>query len=219
MGFGKRLKDIKFDRGITQIELAKAVGISRTTASEYESLKVQKLPSVGVFIKIAEYLNISTDYLLGLTDNPLPLRSGIIQLPPKTTMGQYELIKNISIFINATDNINMVTSQSFSQRLRQIRQTANISTRALAKILMISGAAISSYENDNKKPSLEMLIDIVRYFKVSSDYLLCLTDNPFPIHDMNEPPYVLELHENISAGQIRFIQRMANDIVDSCVDV
>jgi transcriptional regulator with XRE-family HTH domain len=213
MDFKDRLRQIKLDRGITQLALAAAIGVGRTTVSEYESKKIGKMPSTSVFIRIARHLNISTDYLLGVTENPLPLHSNTIQLPLQTTLKQYDIIKKISDTIFDSEPVDMAYSQIFSKRLIRIRRAANISTRELSKKLMISSAAVSAYENKEQMPSFNMLVDIANCFNVSVDYLLCLSDNPFPIHDKKKAPHILELPENISVGQIRFIQRMATDIV------
>ena len=63
------LKRIREKRHITQIKLSTEVEVSQEAISAYESGKA--LPSVETLIKLANYLNTSTDYLLGLTDNDL----------------------------------------------------------------------------------------------------------------------------------------------------
>ncbi|MBR4618208.1 MAG: helix-turn-helix transcriptional regulator [Bacilli bacterium] len=63
------LKKIREKRKITQIKLSTEVEVSQEAISAYESGKA--LPSVETLIKLANYLNTSTDYLLGLTDNDL----------------------------------------------------------------------------------------------------------------------------------------------------
>ena len=63
------LKKIREKRHITQIKLSTEVEVSQEAISAYESGKA--LPSVETLIKLANYLNTSTDYLLGLTDNDL----------------------------------------------------------------------------------------------------------------------------------------------------
>ena len=65
------LKKIREKRKITQIKLSTEVEVSQEAISAYESGKA--LPSVETLIKLANYLNTSTDYLLGLTDNDLKI--------------------------------------------------------------------------------------------------------------------------------------------------
>ncbi|MBQ6135307.1 MAG: helix-turn-helix transcriptional regulator [Bacilli bacterium] len=66
----KNLKLIRQKLNITQIRLSVAAEVSQETISAYEAGKA--LPSVYTLIKMANFLNTSTDYLLDLTDNPLP---------------------------------------------------------------------------------------------------------------------------------------------------
>ena len=67
-----RLKDIREDRDITQKEIADYLHIKQNTYSQYESGKRQ-LP-IEVLIALAGYYQVTTDYLLGLSDIPNPYR-------------------------------------------------------------------------------------------------------------------------------------------------
>ena len=62
-GFGERLKHLRKERDITQEQLAKVIGVVPSAVGKYERIP-QSYPSVGVLIKIADYFNVSTDYLL-----------------------------------------------------------------------------------------------------------------------------------------------------------
>ena len=68
--FGSRLRELRKSRNMSQTELADALGTSQSTIADYERGKV--FPTVPVIIRIAKFLNVSADYLLGLTDNPQP---------------------------------------------------------------------------------------------------------------------------------------------------
>ena len=63
------LKRIRNEKNITQVRLSIAAEVSQETISAYESGKA--MPSVDTLIKIADFLDVSIDYLLGRTDNPL----------------------------------------------------------------------------------------------------------------------------------------------------
>ena len=65
----ENLKRIRKEKNITQIRLSVAVEISQETISAYENGKA--LPSAETLIKIADFLDVSIDYLLGRTDNPI----------------------------------------------------------------------------------------------------------------------------------------------------
>ena len=64
-----RLKELRGKIGISQAKLAKELGeVSQPVIARYETGDL--FPSYPVLIKIADYFNVSTDYLLGRTDNP-----------------------------------------------------------------------------------------------------------------------------------------------------
>ena len=63
-------------------------------------------------------------------------------------------------------------------RLLALREDADLSQSQLGAILNISKHAISSYEREKTEPLDATKIAIARYFNVSVDYLLGLTDNP-----------------------------------------
>ena len=62
----------------------------------------------------------------------------------------------------------------FSVKLKRLRQSKNYSQQTLADKLSVTKSLISSYEQDLRLPSLDMLIKISAEFGVSTDYLLNL---------------------------------------------
>lgn len=65
-----RIKDLREDKEIKQVEMAEQLNISQTNYSKYELGKIN-IP-IETLKKIALILNTSTDYLLGLTDEVKP---------------------------------------------------------------------------------------------------------------------------------------------------
>ncbi|MGM0214186.1 helix-turn-helix domain-containing protein [Enterococcus sp. AZ109] len=61
--FGMRLTQLRKQRGLTQNDVAKILGIARTTYSSYE--QGRRSPDVDIQNKIADYFNVSLDYLHG----------------------------------------------------------------------------------------------------------------------------------------------------------
>lgn len=77
---GERLLDLRKDANLSQEDLAKILHINKHSISSYERDKSE--PPDAVKIKIAEYFNVSVDYLLGLTNNPAPAnQNNCIRLP------------------------------------------------------------------------------------------------------------------------------------------
>ncbi len=61
-----RLKDLREDNDLKQIELAEFLNIKQNTYSQYENEK-REIP-IKVLWKLADYYNTSVDYLIGRTD-------------------------------------------------------------------------------------------------------------------------------------------------------
>ena len=62
--FGSRLKELRTQAGLTQLQLAQRMGITKSVVSFYELQ--ERTPSPDVLIKLAGIFRVSTDYLLGL---------------------------------------------------------------------------------------------------------------------------------------------------------
>ena len=60
--FGKRLQELRKEKGLSQKDFAIAIGYSQAQISQWET-NVNE-PTASAIIKIADYINISTDYLL-----------------------------------------------------------------------------------------------------------------------------------------------------------
>ena len=65
---GKRLKQARNDAGLKQIDAAKKLGISNGTLSGYE--RNYRDPDTDILNKMANLYEVSTDWLLGKTNNP-----------------------------------------------------------------------------------------------------------------------------------------------------
>lgn len=62
----------------------------------------------------------------------------------------------------------------FGERVRTLRCALNLSQVQLANKLNVSKQTVSNWENNNILPSVEMLMQIARFFSASTDYLLGL---------------------------------------------
>ncbi len=66
--------------------------------------------------------------------------------------------------------------KSISEKLKTLRVSKHLTTRDVAKALNIGTGTYSNYETGKCKPSFDILISICKYFNVSADYLLGLSD-------------------------------------------
>ena len=67
----------------------------------------------------------------------------------------------------------------FSERIKKLRLSRNMTQVDLAKELNVTKQSVSNWENDNIQPSIDMLVKIASYFSVSCDYLLGIDDRKY----------------------------------------
>lgn len=65
-----RIRDLRMDRGLTQEEVAKLLRVKQNTYSQYEIGAVNY--PLDAVVCLAQYYDVSVDYLVGLTDDPAP---------------------------------------------------------------------------------------------------------------------------------------------------
>lgn len=70
--FPERLKQIRKEKGMTQIDLAKALGVSSGTVAMWETGK--RKPSFEMFDRFTEVFDRRIDYILGMSDDASPLK-------------------------------------------------------------------------------------------------------------------------------------------------
>ena len=68
--------------------------------------------------------------------------------------------------------------RDFSQTMSELRRAKGYSQRRVAADLNISQALLSHYENGAREPGLPFLIRACRYYGVTADYMLGLSDDP-----------------------------------------
>lgn len=66
LSLGERLANLRENLGLTQKELAAKLNVGRSTISGYEKGTTQ--PSYDVLIKLADFFDVSLDYLFGRTE-------------------------------------------------------------------------------------------------------------------------------------------------------
>jgi transcriptional regulator with XRE-family HTH domain len=89
--FGQRLRVLREEKKLVQKEIADLLNVSQSTIGKYES--DQRTPSPDAIIKLAMFFEVSTDYLLGVSDIRNPLQMEYPDLPE-------EAVKAIEEFKN-----------------------------------------------------------------------------------------------------------------------
>lgn len=66
MDIGKRIKELRLEKNISQMQLSIATGLSQSAIARWELGKSE--PTASAIVILANYFNESTDYLLGVKD-------------------------------------------------------------------------------------------------------------------------------------------------------
>ena len=64
-----------------------------------------------------------------------------------------------------------------TKRIKELREDIGLTIKALAEELGLNVATLSTYERGTREPSINTIIQLAKYFNVTSDYLLGISDN------------------------------------------
>ena len=112
----ERIKYLREQKYMSQSDLAKRIGIDSSRLSRIENGEIQKVSDDVVFA-IAQIFEVSTDFLLGVTDDPVPSNFHINELglsvdaAKKIYSGNYKTCRSISFnVLNSTIHRTKKTS-------------------------------------------------------------------------------------------------------------
>ena len=86
-----RIRDLREDRDLRQVDVAKATGIDQKTLSNYETGKTN--PDSEAIIRLADFFNVSADYLLGRKSAPENIESSLRKIEAEIDRIRNELKK------------------------------------------------------------------------------------------------------------------------------
>ena len=143
MGIESRIKDLRIENNYTQRELAAKIGLTPKMISFYE--KGERVPPLDIIVKLVQIFNVSSDYLLGLSDK---------RYPDEYLGWRSPHIEN-----------------RFGKILSDYRTTNDISISDFSKKIGVSKDLLSQIEFGIYTPSLELLRKISELTGYSIDYL------------------------------------------------
>ncbi len=145
MSITERLKEIRTYHDLSQKYIGSILNITQSTYVSYETNR--RIIPLKHLNTLANFYNVSTDYLLGLTNKS------------KNT----EAIK--------------LDAKKIGNRLKDFRESANLTIRELAKNLNIDNSLITKYEKGLTLISTHVCYDIARKYNISVDWLLNKTED------------------------------------------
>ena len=91
----ENIKRLRMARGLNQVEFARVMGVSKQCVSNWENDNV--MPSIEMLIKIADFFNVTTDYVLGRNEKIYIDVSGLTD----------EQISHISLIVSDITKLNV----------------------------------------------------------------------------------------------------------------
>lgn len=110
MNSGRIIKALREKKGISQAELGRKIGISRSSISMYES--EERIPTVEIYENLADFFNVDVDFLMGRSDKTTVLVERL----------EYE---NKNLTEDARFLLDKIPSMSEKQ-LKQLRKLSDI---------------------------------------------------------------------------------------------
>ena len=87
--FGSRLRQLREDKGLTQEQLGKVLNVKKAAVSKYENETTS--PDHATLCKLADFFDVTTDYLLGQTDIPMKSKDIVDKLVSDKELTDEEL--------------------------------------------------------------------------------------------------------------------------------
>lgn len=88
-----RIRDLREDRDLRQIDVSEAIGIDQRTLSNYETGKTN--PDSFAIIKLADFFGVSADYLIGRTNENKITADDIIKKIDRLRLALDDIEKDI----------------------------------------------------------------------------------------------------------------------------
>lgn len=143
MSFGKRLKQLRSDKGLTQLQLSEILDTAKSNISKYEADTIE--PNISMLRKLGKYFNVSIDYLLGITETKSPHRPS-----QERTGANKEAGGSLAYWIRKT-------GRSYAE---------------VAEKVGVSESLVEDYCSGLMEPPLEVLEGLSEFCSVSTDCLL-----------------------------------------------
>lgn len=88
--YQNRIKELRIEKGITQIRLSVELEVTQETISAYETGK--HLPTVANLIRLSELFSVSMDYIMMRSNTRNPVDSGTLMNDEKRVLAYFRLL-------------------------------------------------------------------------------------------------------------------------------
>lgn len=209
--FSVRFNEILRIRRITKVELAKLVNCSHSTIYTY--VIGRNFPTKKNLLKICKILQISPDWLLGLTDTQEPEYDSGVNLEIQRAIKGDDNIKVPDII--ELDNENREKTK-FSIRLNEALVIRNLKQSDLSRMTGFSRSRISSYSKSINYPSIDAAKKIAAALMIDYDWLIGVSDKPnFLLYSVDtSKSIVMERYNRLSPIDKEKVFNYINDLLE-----
>jgi len=173
--FSDKLKLLRSQKGLTQVQLSQELNISSGTVAMWETGK--RIPDSETLVKLADFFNCSVDYLLGRTSQCEVYTLCDIDRVAKAMRGRLEEETAEPM----TDSAQLIIS-----RIKDLRESLGYSYQDLATLTGLSKSTLQRYETGSiMSIPLNKIEVLASALHTSPEYILGRGDRP---HDIDVEP-------------------------------
>lgn len=172
---GDRLKQLRTRKKLTQSELGKQINVTKVSISGYEN--GNRTPDTDTLERLADFFGVSTDYLLG--------RSNMAEIGMDTNLNKAYIPYSSSdhSLFQKMSRVYRNPMITISQRLKELRNEAQLTQADVAKYLNISESAYGYYEQGRNEISISKIKLLAEKYNVSVAYILGESNIKHPLTD------------------------------------
>lgn len=207
-----RLRELRKEKGMTMKELGAHFNMSESSVSLYETGK--RLLDQHLIELFSKFFDVSSDYLIGLTDerhknierisldeateSEYDPSSAVVEFnvegTAKDLVAVERMLQRLGIKYSL-DGADLPDGVSPTVRLRidrwvSLRKNKCLSQNDVAGCIGLSQQSYSHYETGVREPDIATIVKLAKFYDVSADYLLGITDKK-----RAEDSFVLSDHE------------------------
>ena len=145
--FTSNIRKLRKEYNLSQEQLSKEIGYSDCIISLWEI--GFHIPCADAIIILSRYFQVSTDYILKVSDD--------------------------NTMLHRADDF-YVDLSTFNNRLKELRTKKNLSQERLAKRTGLTKTSINHWENGKCLPNANAIVTLAQFFDVTTDYLLGESD-------------------------------------------
>ncbi len=106
--------------------------------------------------------------------------------------------------------------ETITQRILDLMKDQNISQKQMANALQVSGSTLNNYLKGRRWLNLNLLRRTSRYLHTSSDYLLGLSDEKYPLYRPEDELKLLHLYRSLPPQGKRFVLQQMKQLEQLC---